>query len=40
MTTCKTLIARAAMVAWLSAADPNGSGRKGFVDIDWFRVGR
>lgn len=22
------------------AADPNGSGRKGFVDIDWFRVGR
>lgn len=22
------------------AADPNVSGRKGFVDIDWFRVGR
>lgn len=22
------------------AADPNCSGRKGFVDIDWFRVGR
>lgn len=20
--------------------DPDGSGRKGFVDIDWFRVGR